>query len=62
MYSLANSLPFVVVGNHCLFRRTVADARVAPLSIVEDLDILEQRGPGLAPGGELVPVHELGFE
>jgi hypothetical protein len=42
--------------------RSVADARVAPLAAVEDLDIFEERGSGLAPCGESGSVHELGFE
>ncbi len=42
--------------------RAVADARMAPLAVVEDLDVLEECGFGLAPCGESGSMHELGFE
>ena len=32
------------------------------LSIVEDLDVLEECGSGLSPHGEPGSMHELGFE
>ena len=40
----------------------VVNARVASLVIVEGLDVLEERGSGLAPRGEPCSVLDLGFE
>ncbi len=46
----------------CLCWCAVADARVSPLAIVEDLDVLEECGSGFTSGGEPGSMHELGFK
>ena len=42
--------------------RLVADTRVSPLAVVEDLDEFEGRSSDLTAGGEPGSVHEFGFE
>src|SRR4051794_40310205 len=42
--------------------REVAEGGMAALAIVEGLDVLEDRGPGLLPGGPALAVEQLGLE
>jgi hypothetical protein len=42
--------------------REVAEGGMAALAVVEDLDVLEDSGPGLLPGGPVLAVEQLGLE
>ena len=42
--------------------REVAEGGMAALAVVEDLDVLEDGGPGLLPGGPGLAVQQLGLE
>ena len=45
-----------------LSRRSIADPGMTPAPVVEDLDVLEQRRLGLAPGAEVGLMNQLGLE
>ena len=49
-------------GRLVLARRHVADGRVEAHTVVERLDVLEDRRPGLLPGPEERPIGELGLQ
>src|SRR5918996_3910789 len=45
-----------------LGRRAVAEGGMAALAVVEGLDVLEDGGPGLLPGGPTLAMEQLGLE